>query len=58
VSGFWNFRGNIGNGVCLLHLELSTNLETQTVSAVTSLITSSGNEFFVLVAPRRKPFLT
>lgn len=34
VWRLWNFHGNVGSGICLLYLELNTELETQTFHAV------------------------
>lgn len=56
MCGLWNFHGNVGNGIFLLHLEFNTELETQTFHAVTSLIKSSGNEIFVLCCTQKEAF--
>lgn len=56
VCGLWNFHGNVGNGMCLLHLESNTELETQTFHVVTSVITSRGTEFFVLCCTQKEAF--
>lgn len=58
MKSLWalEFHGNVGNGIYLLHLELNTELETQTSNAVASLITSSGAECFALCCTQKEAF--